>query len=129
MEQVGDKELDRSYLLHQQETQCHYHHTPDQTQEAVVALSVSPAGGQQFIQADVHHDSRDTDEEDTHNLRRNNAGTVSHEEPDSSIGNARAHGFSQSAQEGVFKGLFSISGDVIDMTPFGSRSFSKSMRS
>ena len=56
-------------LSHQQQAEGHDGHSGDQSKQAVVALAVGPAGGQQFIEADIHHDAGDAAEQDAHQLR------------------------------------------------------------
>ena len=63
-----------------------------------MALAVGPARRQQFIQADVDHDSGHAAEEHTHDLGRDGAGITTHKKPQPNVGDDGANRFGQTAE-------------------------------
>lgn len=64
------KKILPSNLLHQKQTQRHHDHAGHHPQNAVVAFAVGAAGGQEFIEAYINHDARNTAEQNARHMRR-----------------------------------------------------------
>ncbi len=76
-----------SASFHQKQAQRHDNHAADEAIEAVVPFAIGPAGGQQFVQADVDHDTGHPRKKHAHHLRRNGTGFSPNEKPQSEISN------------------------------------------
>jgi hypothetical protein len=100
--------------LHEEQAEGHDEHAADEAEEAVVALAVGAAGGEEFVDADIDHDAGDATEEDAHDLGGEAAVGAAHEEAQAEIGDAGADGFGEAAEEGVEEGLAAVAGGVED---------------